>query len=185
MMFGFKDTDRARAVAALIEKRPIILVQPYRGNGLNLAQQLYTEYDAVAPLSEEERAEVEATYVKTRGLRCPNGRPFRAPHHTASVASLLGTYSTRYGRTAPTEWELAEHGVLVFDEVAELRVATIEAVAKRLDRGPCPSIIAIHTSCPCGRSSACRCPSEWTLRWHARIDPLVTRAEMFHLTEKS
>lgn len=54
------------------------------------------------------------------GMPLPNDRPFRAPHHTASIAALIGGAAER-----PGEMHLATHGVLLLDELLEYRLPTL------------------------------------------------------------
>lgn len=54
------------------------------------------------------------------GLPAATARPFRAPHHTASVQALRG----EKGR--PGEIQLAANGVLFLDEVTEFRLDCLE-----------------------------------------------------------
>ena len=69
------------------------------------------------PLTNQQALEVAAIYsVAGKGLR-PQiwSRPFRAPHHTASAAALVGGGS----KPSPGEISLAHQGVLFLDELPE------------------------------------------------------------------
>jgi len=100
-------------------------------------------------------------------------RPFRAPHHTISAAALVGGGSSR----RPGEVQLATHGVLFLDEIAEFARGTIEALADALRQMPeasRPLVVASANPCPCGwRGSslrACTCSDEALARYTARVE---------------
>ena len=79
-------------------------------------------------LTTQEALEVTKIY-SIAGLLPPGGglirkRPFRSPHHTASTTALIG--GGTYPR--PGEVTLAQHGVLLLDEVPEFNKATSEVL---------------------------------------------------------
>lgn len=57
----------------------------------------------------------------------PSDRPFRAPHHTASIAALIGGATPGLAVERPGEMHLATHGVLFIDELLEFGVVTLRA----------------------------------------------------------
>jgi magnesium chelatase family protein len=120
-------------------------------------------------------------------------RPFRAPHHTASTAGLLGGGNP----PRPGEVSLAHRGVLLLDELPEFERRTLEALRQVLeDRRIClvrarhacvfPAhflLVAACNPCPCGwhRSGRrdCRCDDGALARYRRRLSgPLLDRIDL-------
>lgn len=118
--------------------------------------------------------------------------PFRAPHHTATVVSLVGGGSTQM---RPGEVSLAHGGVLFLDELAEFPAHALDALRQPLEDGTIrvsrahasvsfPArclLVAAMNPCPCGSGTPerCRC-SEPALRRYARriSGPLLDRFDL-------
>jgi magnesium chelatase family protein len=87
-------------------------------------------------------------------------RPFRAPHHTASVSAIVGGGTN----PRPGEASLAHHGVLFLDELAEFPRNALEALRQPLEDGAVAvarvggrivfparfQLVATMNLCPCG-----------------------------------
>jgi magnesium chelatase family protein len=120
-------------------------------------------------------------------------RPFRAPHHTASRAGLLGGGHP----LRPGEISLAHRGVLFLDELPEFERRSLEALrqvleerrivlARARDRGVFPAdfqLIAACNPCPCGwrlsRQRDCRCDDGAIARYRSRLSgPLLDRIDL-------
>jgi len=147
------------------------------------------------PLAEDEALEVAAV-ASIAGRFVPGAwgeRPFRAPHHTASAAALVGGGSD----PRPGEISLAHHGVLFLDELPEWDRRVLEVLREPLETGvihisraarqstfPAQfQLIAAMNPCPCGwsgdASGRCRCTSEQIARYRARISgPLLDRIDL-------
>ena len=100
-------------------------------------------------------------------------RPFRTPHHSASVASLVGGGAN----ARPGEVSLAHNGVLFLDEMPEYPRSVLEALRQPLEDGYATvsrvrararyqssfMLVASMNPCPCGyygsRVKPCRCSS--------------------------
>jgi magnesium chelatase family protein len=87
------------------------------------------------PLEEEEALEVTRIH-SVAGLVDPEHPligypPFRAPHHSASTAAIVGGGP----RLRPGEASLAHRGVLLLDELAEFQRPALEALRQPLEDG--------------------------------------------------
>jgi magnesium chelatase family protein len=122
-------------------------------------------------------------------------RPFRAPHHTISVAGLVGGGS-RVPR--PGAVSLAHHGVLFLDELCEFPRAALEALRQPLESGEVTvvrssasvrfpasfALVAATNPCPCGYlgdgERPCRCSAEDVRRYARRLSgPLLDRIDLY------
>jgi magnesium chelatase family protein len=120
-------------------------------------------------------------------------RPFRAPHHTASAAGLLGGGSP----PRPGEVSLAHTGVLFLDELPEFERRVLEGLRQVLEerrvvvaraRMSCVfpahfQLVAAANPCPCGwrlsRVRACGCDDRAVWRYTARLSgPLADRIDL-------
>jgi magnesium chelatase family protein len=120
-------------------------------------------------------------------------RPFRAPHHSASRAGLLGGGNP----PGPGEVSLAHRGALFLDELPEFDRPSLEALRQVLEEGGIAlaragrriwlparfQLVAAANPCPCGwyRSGArdCRCDEDAVVRYSARLSgPLLDRIDL-------
>ena len=122
-------------------------------------------------------------------------RPFRAPHHSASMAALVGG-----GINArPGEISLAHHGVLFLDELPEFQPGVLDALRQPLETGEVMiaranhrttyparfQLVAAMNPCRCGHATepgyACRRqPNDRCMaQYQARISgPLLDRIDL-------
>ncbi|MBN2840838.1 MAG: ATP-binding protein, partial [Coriobacteriia bacterium] len=148
------------------------------------------------PLTERERLE-SALIHSVAGLdprpSIDGVRPFRAPHHSCTVAGLVG------GGTPPRPGEisLAHNGVLFLDEVAEFAPGALQALRQPIEEGMVTlvrangavrypgrvTLAAAMNPCPCGYDGdpqrACTCTEGAVRRYQARLGgPLFDRMDM-------
>ncbi len=86
------------------------------------------------PLSPSELLEVSLIHSVAGALsggELTDRRPFRAPHHSASTAALVGGGT----RARPGEISLAHHGVLFLDELPEFQPQVLDSLRQPLETG--------------------------------------------------
>jgi magnesium chelatase family protein len=123
-------------------------------------------------------------------------RPFRAPHHSATAAALVGGGSP----PRPGEISLAYGGVLFLDEMPEMPRAALEALREPLETGRITisraarqasfparfQLVAAMNPCPCGWLGAsalsgrtCRCTPDMVARYQGKLSgPLLDRIDL-------
>jgi magnesium chelatase family protein len=142
---------------------------------------------------------LEVTRVHSAaGLPLPAGGlvrrpPFRAPHHGASPASLVGGGS---GAMQPGEVSLAHRGLLFLDEMGEFDARVLDQLRQPLEEGVIrvarasskvtfPArflLVGAMNACPCGlggAAGACRCSPSARARYARRVSgPLIDRFDL-------
>jgi magnesium chelatase family protein len=147
------------------------------------------------PLEPQERLEVTRIH-SAAGLLAPGtlvgSRPFRAPHHSASAAALIGN-----ARLRPGEVSLAHRGVLFMDELPEFTRPALEGLRMPLEERrvhlaratgavtlPADCIVvAAMNPCPCGMAGdpdrECTCSPVRRVAYLGRISgPLLDRFDL-------
>ncbi|MFF5441915.1 YifB family Mg chelatase-like AAA ATPase [Streptomyces achromogenes] len=150
------------------------------------------------PLTREDSLEVTAVH-SVAGL-LPPGKPlidiapYCAPHHSATMQSLVGGGP---GIARPGAVSLAHRGVLFLDEAPEFHSQTLDALRQPLESGhvviarsagvvrfPARFLMVLAANpCPCGRfslrDSLCECPPSAIRRYQSRLSgPLLDRVDL-------
>lgn len=126
--------------------------------------------------------------------REPSVAPFRSPHHSASLAALIGGGS---GIPVPGEIALAHRGVLFLDELGEFPMHLLDALRQPMEEGSIViarkgasvrfntafQLVAATNPCPCGylgdRLRQCSCSPRSIDRYRRRLSgPLVDRFDL-------
>lgn len=190
---GQAHAKRALMIAAA-GRHNILMVGPPGSGKSMLAQRVVS---ILPPLEFDEALEITKLYSVAGLLSNRAGiisnRPFRSPHHSASLSGLVGGGST----PRPGEISLSHHGVLFLDEMTEFARSHLDALRQPLESGTV-TISRAHSTytypasflligacnpCPCGyRGDAikyCTCsPYHAERYWNRLSGPLLDRIDL-------
>ncbi|MFK0010209.1 YifB family Mg chelatase-like AAA ATPase [Streptomyces sp. NPDC091027] len=150
------------------------------------------------PLTRQDSVEVTAVHsvagILPPGEPLVSRPPYCAPHHSATMQSLVGGGT---GIPRPGAVSLAHRGVLFLDEAAEFHSRALDALRQPLESGhvviaraagvvrlPARFLMVLAANpCPCGRhtlaGAGCECPPSVIRRYQARLSgPLLDRVDL-------
>jgi magnesium chelatase family protein len=191
---GQETAKRALEIAAAGSHNLLFTGSPGSGKSM-MAARLPS---ILPPLSPRELLEVSMIH-SVAGLinqgQLTDRRPFRAPHHSASMAALTGGGL----QVKPGEVSLAHHGVLFLDELPEFNPQVLDSLRQPLELGEVAvsranarityparfQLVAAMNPCRCGRATepgyACkRAPNDKCMaHYQARLSgPLLDRIDL-------
>ena len=127
------------------------------------------------------------------GLSRVSGPTFRAPHHSSSIAALMGGTA----KALPGEISMAHGGVLFLDELTEFPRAVLNQLRQPLESGEITvsraehqhcyparfQLVAAMNPCPCGladnEEGSCRCSPDMIRRYRQGASgPLMDRIDL-------
>lgn len=194
---GQEHVRRALTVAAAGGHNVIMIGPPGAGKSM-MAKRIPTVLPAMTLEEAIETTKVHSTAgVMEPGRALVRVRPFRAPHHTASYAGLVGGGGGSSGAIRPGEVSLAHNGVLFLDEIPELDRRAREALRQPLEEGSITVVragqslrfparfmlVAAMNPCPCGYltdpKKPCSCTPRQVRNYLNRVSgPLFDRIDI-------
>jgi magnesium chelatase family protein len=187
---GQETAKRALEIAAAGGHNLLLVGPPGSGKSM-LAQRLPGLLPPLEPAELLEVSMIQSVAGLLERGRLTRTRPFRAPHHSASMAALVG--GGLHAR--PGEVSLAQCGVLFLDETPEFAVQTLDALRQPLETGEAViaranrhvtyparfQLVAAMNPCRCGGGPAgpCRRGPRCAADYQARLSgPFLDRIDL-------
>lgn len=189
---GQETAKRALEVAAAGGHNMLMMGPPGSGKSM-LASRLPGILPDLTPKEALEVSMVHSIAGELKGGHLLRHRPFRDPHHSASLPSMVGGGQ----KARPGEISLAHHGVLFLDELPEFTRSTLESLRQPVETGhvlvsranyhvtfPAKfQLIAAMNPCRCGHLAdpglACGRAPKCAMDYQAKISgPLFDRIDL-------
>ncbi|MFK7791386.1 MAG: YifB family Mg chelatase-like AAA ATPase [Devosiaceae bacterium] len=189
---GQESAKRALEIAAAGGHNLMMIGPPGSGKSM-LAARLPS---LLPPLSPREMLDLSVVCSLAGELEAgtlSDTRPFRAPHHSASMAALVGGGM----RAKPGEISLAHNGVLFLDELPEFTPQVLDSLRQPLETGQCHiaranhhvtypaafQLVAAMNPCRCGHAGqpghTCRRGPRCAADYQGRVSgPLMDRIDL-------
>ena len=136
---GQESAKRALEVAAAGGHNLLMVGPPGSGKSM-LAARLPSILPPLSPAELLEVSMIHSVAGQLSGGKLSDRRPYRTPHHSATMAALVGGGL----RAKPGEASLAHHGVLFLDEFPEFSPQVLDALRQPLETGECVIARANH-----------------------------------------
>lgn len=127
---GQETAKRALEVAAAGGHNLLMVGPPGAGKSM-LASRLQTILPPLSPSELLEVSMIASIAGELENGKLSDARPFRTPHHSASMAAMVGGGM----RAKPGEAALAHHGVLFLDELPEFTPQVLDSLRQPLETG--------------------------------------------------